>query len=80
MSDRPEERLLVFASRHHGLFRLADALTAGLTERQVRYRVRTGRFERIGRGVYRVRGTPTDHTGAALEATLRRLGHPAVGR
>ena len=46
------------ASRQDGVITLDDALACGLTLDQVQWRVETGRWERLVRGVYRVAGAP----------------------
>lgn len=70
----PEARLLRLAAGHHGLFRMSDAARLGLTPRQVQRRVRAGRFERVGKGVYRVGGSDHSPVQALLAATWRTAG------
>jgi predicted transcriptional regulator of viral defense system len=50
--------LAAFAERQYGVFTRHQALAVGLTRHQIDDGVRTGRFERIGEGVYRAAGTP----------------------
>lgn len=70
----PDIRLLSWAARHHGLFRAGDALDLGLTHRQLQYRVRQGRVERLGHGVFRIGGTPTSREQELLSAAWRSRG------
>jgi very-short-patch-repair endonuclease len=44
--------------RQHGLITRAQALRIGLTARQVEGRSRSGRWTRVGRGIYRTGGAP----------------------
>jgi very-short-patch-repair endonuclease len=44
--------------RQHGLITRAQALRIGLTARQVEGRSRSGRWMRVGRGIYRTGGAP----------------------
>lgn len=54
----PDERTARRAQRHHGILTRADALACGLTDRQIRTRLRRGQWESLGPGVYRVAGAP----------------------
>ncbi len=54
--------LATHASRHHGLFRWADAQRAGVTKQELRSLVEEGWCVRVSRGLYRVAAAPrTDH-------------------
>ncbi len=79
MTTSPEARLLRFAAAHHGIFRLSDAAGLGVSAKQVQARVRRGLVERVGKGVYRVCGTPVSDAQAALCASWR-AGAPAAQR
>jgi very-short-patch-repair endonuclease len=70
----PDVRLAEFAARHHGLFRAADADEHGLTRRQLTYRVRQGRIERLGPGVFRMAGVPVTRDQRLLSAAWRSDG------
>ncbi|HET9601879.1 MAG TPA: type IV toxin-antitoxin system AbiEi family antitoxin domain-containing protein [Acidimicrobiales bacterium] len=53
----PDRQLLAITARQHGCATVAQAFACGLTRNQVDHRVRTGRFERLGRRVLRIAGT-----------------------
>lgn len=75
----PDERLTRFALRHHGLVRTSDAARLGLSEQQLWRRVRSGRLERVGRGVVRIAGAPRTRHQEVLAATWL-AGGPASHR
>ncbi len=52
-----ERELLERVGRQHSVFTYNEALACGLTPDAIRHRVRTGRWERVGRGAYRLAGT-----------------------
>jgi hypothetical protein len=62
------ERITNRASRRYGLVPHADAGAAGLTDWQIQSLVRSGRWERIVPGVYRIAGTPESCEQAVLAA------------
>ena len=66
----PDERVAHRAARHHGLVTRAAALACGLTDRQIGTRVRTGRWEAIGLGVYRIAGVPPTVVATTYGAVL----------
>lgn len=74
MEENPDRRLQRWAAAHHGLYRASDALDAGLTRRQVRYRVEQGRAERIGYDLFRIAGTPITQDQRTLAAAWRSGG------
>lgn len=74
-----DHRLAEWAASHHGLFRSEDARRLGLSGRQIAYRTRQGRTERLGRNVYRFAGTPASPDQRILSAVWRTLG-PASHR
>jgi hypothetical protein len=87
----PDERAARIASRHHGLVTRAKARACGLSDRQISQRLVSGRWERLGPGVYRISGAPpTDAQrayaavlsagGGALVSGLSALALLAVGR
>ena len=67
----PDERIARRAERHHGLVTRAAAIACGLTDRQISRRVRTGRWELVGPGVYRIVGAPRTPAGRTYAAVLR---------
>lgn len=54
----PDEICLGIATEHFGIFTKAEALAAGLTVRDLRYRVRIGKLDELYPGIYRVAGVP----------------------
>lgn len=66
----PDERAARVAARHHGLITRAQARECGLTDRQVDGRVRSGRWERLHLGVYRIAGVPPSVEQACYAAVL----------
>jgi len=69
-----DRRLAQWATRHHGLFRAEDALRAGLSRRQIAYRVRQGRTEPVGQDVYRFVGSAQTPDQRSLSAAWRAGG------
>ena len=67
--DEPLAPLTALARRHHGVFRLEDALAVGLSPKALRGLVATGWCDRPWRGIYRVRGAPDTADQALLVAT-----------
>lgn len=55
----------------HGVCSTVQALAGGLTEDAVRWRVATGRWQRLGRGIYRAQTGDLDWWGRAHAALLR---------
>ncbi|MEW6154910.1 MAG: type IV toxin-antitoxin system AbiEi family antitoxin domain-containing protein [Actinomycetota bacterium] len=78
-----DELTAVFA-RQLGLVTRTQARDAGLTDRMVHQRVRSGRWVRVGGGVYRVAGVPVTWSHKALAACLVAgpgvAGRPRGGR
>jgi very-short-patch-repair endonuclease len=54
----PDGRLGRLADRQHGVVTRSDAFDCGLTRPQINHRVRTGRWERVHPGVFRIVGSP----------------------
>jgi len=52
------QNTLEVAEKQHGLITYAQAIACGLTAKQIQYRVDTGRWVRVARGVYRIAGSP----------------------
>jgi very-short-patch-repair endonuclease len=73
----PERLLLGRAARQFGCATDRQALEAGLTRAQIRYRLQTGRFVRLGAGVLRIEGSPWSWE-QQLMAGLLSLGASAV--
>lgn len=55
---RIDHQLAALATRQHGLVTRQQALLHGLGDGQIHHRLRSQRWERIDRGVYRIAGTP----------------------
>lgn len=51
-------KALELAEKQHSVITFEQALACGLTVKQVRHLVETGRWERLARGVYRIAGSP----------------------
>jgi very-short-patch-repair endonuclease len=73
----PDERVASIASRHHGLVTRAKARACGLSARQIGQRLASGRWERVGSGVYRISGAPGTDAQRAYAAVLS-AGHGAL--
>lgn len=69
-SVRPEVRCSLIAATQFGLITLSQALAAGLTEQQVRYRHAVGKWDRVYPTVYRFAGTPHSYEQDLLAVTL----------
>lgn len=66
-----QEKLLnAFLSSHHGVISRREARALGLTEEQVKWNVRTGRWVRIHRGIYRRAGEAPGPEARLLAACL----------
>lgn len=76
---RGPDRLALFqrASDRQGVFTLGDARIAGYSQPLVHHFVRTGRFERLGRGVYRIAEYPRGESDRLAELTAL-LGDDAI--
>lgn len=74
MDESPDRRLQRWAAAHHGLYRATDALEAGLTRRQIRYRVEQGRADRVGYDLFRIAGAPVTQDQRTLAAAWRSGG------
>src|SRR5476651_47344 len=76
---RGPDRLALFqrAMDRQGIFTLAEALQSGYSQPLVQHFVRSGRFERIGSGVYRIVEYPRGETDRLAEISAI-LGPDAV--
>lgn len=70
----PDQRLGELAARTYGVFTTRQVVSAGLSPAQVKRRVQTGRWERIGKGVYRLTGAPRSPESNLYAATLVHRG------
>jgi hypothetical protein len=52
----PDARIARIAGRQHGVFTVGQATSCGFTPRTIEYRLKTGRWQSIHRGVYRLAG------------------------
>lgn len=70
-TNRPDyEQLFELASGQGGNFTTADAATAGFRSPMLAYHVRSGRFIRVARGIYRLRDYPSSPTDPLHAAVL----------
>jgi hypothetical protein len=76
----PAERARRIAHGQHGLIAHAQAREAGLTNRQIRYRVRSGRWTEPRPGVYATTGEPEDWEAKVLAVVLAIPGAAASHR
>lgn len=67
---RIDQTLTALAAAQHGLITRQQALHHGLGRTQVQRRLASGRWELVGRGVFRVAGTPTTPLQVAFAACL----------
>lgn len=65
--------------RQHGVVSTEQALAAGITEDALRWRVDSGRWTRIGHGLYRAQTGPLDWMGRAHALVLRGREGVALG-
>jgi len=65
-----EQAAAALAAGQHGLITLTQAVALGLSARQVEARSRSGRWTRVGRGVYRLAGVPVTWQQRMLAACL----------
>lgn len=65
-------------SRQYGLITFAQAVACGLSAKQIHIRVRSGRWERLSRGVYRALGAPKTWYQEVLAACFRAGDHAAA--
>lgn len=73
----PDRHLAAIAARQHGLFTAADVISAGFTRGEAQTRRRTGRWENVAPGVWRISGSPRSWR-ADLWAWSRALGDEAA--
>ena len=66
----PDANVLRRAASRHGVVTRADAIASGLTHRQIRHRVTSGRWDRRPCGVYVVAGSPRTAHQRLMVATL----------
>jgi predicted transcriptional regulator of viral defense system len=73
-----QQRLYEIAENQGGYFTSAQARVAGFTRDLLSYHVRSGRFERVARGVYRLRQFPSSPFEDLFIAQLRAGPHSVV--
>ncbi len=74
MSVEAEELVLRRMKQQHGLISRAQALRAGMTARQIEYRVRQGRWVRVASGLYRHAAVPSTLLSRLLAACMTYRG------
>jgi very-short-patch-repair endonuclease len=77
MVDVGDIELARLARAHDGVFSLAEARTAGLSDALIDWRVRSGAWEAVHHGVYRIAGSPPSWL-ADLRAACLAAGEGAV--
>jgi putative AbiEi antitoxin of type IV toxin-antitoxin system/uncharacterized protein DUF559/transcriptional regulator with AbiEi antitoxin domain of type IV toxin-antitoxin system len=73
-----DHRIGVLAARQHGVFARAQAIRLGVTEGEIRWRVGTGRWERVFPKVYRLAGVPGTWHQHAMAACLHWGVHAVI--
>lgn len=76
----PDRSITATAAVQLGLISSAQALAAGLSAGQIRYRVKKGAWIPVVRGVYRLAGVPTSWQQRALAPCLSHIGLHAVSQ
>ena len=71
----PDEQLAAIAARNAGVVARDDATAAGLSDFQLRHRVRLGRLVQVGPHAFRIAGTPTGLSGELHELVVD-IGRP----
>jgi very-short-patch-repair endonuclease len=74
MPARDDQRLAVIARQQYGTFTRHDAHRCGFTDRQIRIRIESGLWERLGSSVFSIAGTPNGWQRDAMVACLRSGG------
>jgi hypothetical protein len=67
---RTDASIAAIAVTQYGVFTRTQARDVGLTDRQIRLRIATGRYERLSLHVFRIAGTPTSWRQRLLAACL----------
>jgi very-short-patch-repair endonuclease len=75
----PDRRLDEYAARQYGVFSLKQARTAGLSERMVEHRIRTGAWIRMSGGVYALASSPPTWERQLSATVLSRPGSVVAG-
>lgn len=80
----PDQRIARRAERTHGVFTREAAVACGFTPDGVQHRLKTGRWVRVHRGVYRVNGAPATSRQRIMAAVLAggrgsRASHRSAG-
>ena len=68
MSETADQLLALAAEQNHGVFATQHVRGAGLTSKDADWRIASGRWVVVHRGVYRFAGTPLSWRGALLAA------------
>jgi Transcriptional regulator, AbiEi antitoxin len=66
----PDQRVTAEAAKHGGVFTTTMALDAGLSQANCTYRVRTGRWKALHRGVFVIAGAPATERQNQFAATF----------
>ena len=73
----PDERIAAIAARQHGVFTEHQARSVGFSEKGIRWRVATGRWVKLYRGVHAIAGAPRTEEQRVIAAVLS-MGPRAV--
>ncbi|MGI8983232.1 MAG: type IV toxin-antitoxin system AbiEi family antitoxin domain-containing protein, partial [Acidimicrobiales bacterium] len=65
-----DERVAALAERQHGVFGRGQAVALGVTPSAVQHRLRTGRWELVRPGLYRLPGSPRTWEQRLMAVTL----------
>src|SRR5260221_6848511 len=85
MNTAPDLRIAAVAAQQYGVFSASQAAGLGFSRDAMHHRVRTGRWGRMHRGVYRLAGSPPSWEQSLIAAWLARgiwagLSHATTGR
>ena len=80
MTNRPDCAIDAFACRQHGAFTRDQALAAGITSRMIDHRLGSGRWLRLGRGVYALPSVAPTWERQAMAAVLHAGRAVVAGR
>ncbi|HEX4862956.1 MAG TPA: type IV toxin-antitoxin system AbiEi family antitoxin domain-containing protein, partial [Acidimicrobiales bacterium] len=70
MNSDVSTALAGWLAAHHSVISAKEAHRMGATGQQVAWKVRCGEWERVGRGVYRLAGSPVTPAGELRAAVL----------
>src|SRR5260221_9314657 len=85
MNTAPDLRIAAVAAQQYGVFSASQAAGLGFSRDAMHHRVRTGRWGRMHRGVYRLAGSPPSWEQSLMAAWLAggigaAVSHATAGR